>query len=111
MIEFNSRIWNIRDPDGILNIDREIFEISELKFLGDFHPREDFLSFENIESKIIIDFGFYGCEVKLEGSWQVYVVDGKIEEGWHSPLERHEFAFGEFMQGIDCIKSLLAKYT
>lgn len=110
MIKFNSRIWNIRDPDGILNVDREKFEISEFKFLGDFHPREDFLSFENIESKIIIDLGFYGCEVKLEGSWQVYVVDGKLEEGWHSHLERHEFLFGEFMQSIDCVKSLLAKY-
>lgn len=58
MIQFNARNWKAHDPDGILRVDRDKFDIENLKFLGDFHPREDFLSFENIDTKIIVDFGF-----------------------------------------------------
>jgi hypothetical protein len=111
MIEFNSKIWKVNDPDRILEVERGEFDAKKLKYLGNYHPREDFINFENIGSKIIVDFGYYGCEVKLDGFWQAYVVDGNLEEGWHSPLECHKFPFSEFKKGVDCVQSLLAKYT
>ena len=111
MIQFNVQNWKTHDPDGILRVDRDKFAIEYLKFLGDFHPREDFLSFENIDTKIIVDFGFYGNEVNLSGVWRIYVVDGNLEDGWHSPLEQHKFVFSDFFQGINCVQLLLVKYS
>jgi len=111
MIVYNSKLWNARDPDDILKVDRNKFNIRELKFLGKFHPREDFLCFNNIDSKVIVDFGFYGNEIECDGDWKIYVIDGNLEEGWSSPLELHQFRFNQFLRGINCVQSLLDKYT
>tara|TARA_R110000751_G_scaffold46081_2_gene104020 strand:- start:150 stop:449 length:300 start_codon:yes stop_codon:yes gene_type:complete len=99
----------VHDPDEVLTYDRENFDASILKFLGDIHPREDLLSFENKITNYIVDFGYYGCELALDGTWVVYVVNGNINEPWEQPVERHET--DAFLEGIDNVDIMLQKYT
>lgn len=110
MIKIDKSKWSVYDPDNILRYDRANFDLSMLKFSGAIHPREDLLQFKHQSSGHIIDFGFYGCEVKLEGSWVVYVIDGNLEaEAWDEPLERIESE--GFLDGIDNVQSMFNKYT
>lgn len=109
MIEVNGNKWKIYDPDNILSYDFEGFDTSILKFGAAIHPREDMMQFTNINSNCIVDFGYYGCEVKLDGFYAVHVVDGNIEEAWHQPLERHQSK--NFLEGINSVREMLEKYT
>ena len=93
-----------------MDYDRSSFDLSILKFSGDIHPREDLLQFKHQNTSHIIDFGFYGDEVKLEGVWVVYVIDGKLkEDAWEDPLERIESK--NFLDGIKNVQSMFNKYT
>ncbi len=110
MIDINESIWSIYDPDNILNYDRLRFDLSILEFSGDIHPREDLLQFEHQDTSCIIDFGFYGNEITLEGVWVVCVIDGKLKEAaWQHPLERIESK--SFLDGIDNVQLMIEKYT
>lgn len=109
MIQVDEKVWLIHDPDKVLTYDRKTFDTSIIKFLGDIHPREDLLSFENRAKNYIVDFGYYGCEVALDGNWVVYVIDGNIEEPWEHPVERHETK--GFLEGINNVELMLKKYT
>ncbi len=109
MIQLDEKIWTIHDPDKILSYELEDFDVSIIKFCGDIHPREDLLSFENCNTKYVVDFGYYGCEVALDGSWVVYVINGNIEEPWGEPVERIDT--NNFLEGIGNVQTMLSKYT
>ena len=61
------------------------------------------------ESNCIIDFGYYGCEIKLDGFYAVRVIDGNLEKAWYHQLEGHESK--GFIEGISNVQAMLAKYT
>ena len=109
MLKFDDSIWSVHDPDKVLSCDKPNSDESILKFLGDIHPREDLMNFENKHSKYIVDFGYYGCEVELDGSWVAYVIDGNIEDAWDEPVERYETK--TFLDGIASVQAMLNKYT
>jgi hypothetical protein len=109
MIQINEKKWSIHDPDEIFSYKSEGFDISALKFGAAIHPREDMMQFRHNESNCIVDFGYYGCEIKLDGFYTVSVVDGNLEEGWHEPLERYESK--DFLNGIANVQAMLTKYT
>ena len=109
MLEIDSSRWKIYDPDNILSHELEGFDTSCLKFGADIHPREDMMQLTHKESNCIVDFGYYGCEVKLDGFYAVHVIDGNLEEAWFQPLERHESK--EFVEGIVNVQTMLEKYT
>ncbi len=109
MFQIDKGKWKIYDPDNILGYKREGFDTSILKFGGDIHPREDLLQLTHNESNYIVDFGYYGCEVELDGFYAVHVIDGNLEEAWYPPLERHESKC--FLEGISSIEAMLTKYT
>ena len=108
MLQINDTKWEIYDPDNILSYNLEEFDTSALKFGGDIHPREDMMQFTHKKSNCIIDFGYYGCEIKLDGFYAVHVVDGNLEEAWYHPLERLESK--GFIEGINNTQAMLAKY-
>lgn len=109
MFQIDKSKWKIYDPDKILSYKLEDFDASTLKFGGDIHPREDLMQFTHKESNCIVDFGYYGCEIKLGGFYAVHVIDGNLEEAWYHPLERHESK--AFMEGIANVEAMLQKYT
>ena len=109
MLQINEEKWNIYDPDKILSYKFEGFDTSALKFGADIHPREDMMQLTHKDSNCIIDFGYYGCEIKLDGFYAVHVIDGNLEEAWYHPLERHESK--GFLQGVANVQNMLAKYT
>lgn len=109
MIKIDKSKWQIYDPENILNYEADGFDTSVLKFGAAIHPREDLMQFTHKESNCIVDFGYYGCEIKLDGIYAVYVIDGNLEEAWNHPLERHESQ--DFLKGITDVQTMLAKYT
>jgi hypothetical protein len=109
MLQINDKKWKIYDPDNILSYELDGFDTSALKFGAGIHPREDMMQLTNIESNCIIDFGYYGCEIELDGFYVVHVIDGNLEEAWYHPLERHESK--GFIEGIINVQAMLAKYT
>ncbi|WP_036182398.1 hypothetical protein [Marinobacterium lacunae] len=109
MLLVNEGKWIIYDPDKILGYKLEGFDTGELKFGADIHPREDMMQLTHKESNCIIDFGYYGCEIKLDGFYAVHVIDGNLEEAWYHPLERHESK--DFLEGIANVQTMLDKYT
>lgn len=114
MIQFDQYIWVTHDPDGVLtnNFDLHTLKNREEVFKrGEIYPREDLMQFTHKASKICIDHGYYGCEVKLNGRWTVYVIDGNLEaDAWNTPLERHDFTFDNFIKSIECVQKLLNIY-
>ena len=109
MIQVDKNIWSINDPDKVLSFDASDFDQSVLKFGGAIHPREDLLSFEHNSLNYLIDFGFYGSEITLDGSWVVYVIDTNHDEPWGEPVERIQS--DRFLEGISYVQSMLTKYT
>ena len=109
MLQINNSKWEVCDPDNILSKKLKEFDVSALKFGADIHPREDMIQLTHKESNCIIDFGYYGCEIELDGFYAVHVIDGNLEEAWYHPLERHESKF--FLEGITNVQCMLAKYT
>ncbi len=110
MIQINENRWSVYDPDEILSYKFEGFDTNSLKFGAAIHPREDMMQFNHKESSCIVDFGYYGCEIKLNGVYTVYVVDGNLKEGaWDEPLERIESK--DFLKGITTVQEMLNKYT
>ena len=110
LIDINKSKWSVYDPDNILDYDRSNFDLSILKFSGDIRPREGLLQFEHQDTSHIIDFGFYGDEVKFEGVWVVYVINGMLkEDAWEHPLERIESK--NFLDGIENVQLMFNKYT
>ena len=109
MLQINKAKWEVYDPDNVLSYKIEGFDVSALKFGADIHPREDMMQLTHKDSNYIIDFGYYGCEIKLDGFYAVYVIDRNLEEAWYHPLERHESK--EFLEGIANVQAMLAKYT
>lgn len=109
MLQINEEKWNIYDPDKILSHKLEGFDTRALRFGANVHPREDMMQFIHKESNYIIDFGYYGCEIKLDGFYAVYVIDGNLEEAWCHPLEKHTSK--SFLTSIAHVKNMLTKYT
>ncbi len=109
MLQINHSKWEVNDPDKILSHELKGFNESEVKFGADIHPREDMLQITHKETGFIVDFGFYGCEVELNGFYVVHVIDGNLEEAWHHPLERHESS--TFIEGIKNVQAVVAKLT
>ncbi|SDU21136.1 hypothetical protein [Halopseudomonas salegens] len=109
MFQVDKSTWHIYDPDNILSSRREGFDTGILRFGGDIHPREDLMQFTHRLSNCIVDFGYYGCEINLDGFYAVSVVDGHMEEGWQSPMERLESR--DFLAGITHVQAMLEKYT
>lgn len=109
MFRIDESKWKIHDPDGILSYHFESFDVSDLKFGGVIHPREDMLSFTHKETSYIVDFGYYGCEVTMDGRFVVYVIDANLEDGWSNPIERHEE--NDFLEAILNLKAMYRKYS
>lgn len=109
MLQIDESKWDIYDPDKILGYQLKGFDRGVLGFGAAIHPREDMMQFTHKESRCIVDFGYYGCEVELDGFYVVRVVDGNLEEGWHQPLERLESK--DFLEGIVHAQAMLEKYT
>ena len=111
MISFNSKLWTAHDPDKLLSFNRDHVALTTANLLDHINPREDLIYFQHTESHIIIDYGYYGCEVELNGKWSIYVIDGNIEDAWENPIEKHTFPFHDFMLEIKYIENLILKYT
>jgi len=109
VLQIDESKWNVCDPDNILSYEFERFDTRELKFGADIHPREDMLQLTHKKSNCIIDFGYYGCEVKLDGLYLVYVVDGNHQEGLCEPYDHLESK--DFLGGIKNVGAMLYKYT
>ena len=109
MLHIDKSKWEIHDADNILRHKLEEFDLNILKFGGDIHPREDLMQLTHNETNFIIDFGYYGCEIKLDGLYIVYVIDGNREDAWVEPLERHES--NSFLEGIKNVQTALDKNT
>jgi len=109
LINFNNSIWSARDPDNILLTTPDSINENCFGFGKSIHPREDLLQFTNLNNEKIIDFGFYGDEIELNGKWIVFVVISGNPDAWYNPLERYEFK--EFIDGVGKVQELLNKYT
>ena len=109
MLKFDKHLWEIYDPDKILSYNKDNFDLNALISLGKIYPREDLMFFKNIFTNKTIDFGYYGCEIQLDGIWIVYVVDENKKNAWDKPLEVHKFLFTQFYQSINCIQDIIEK--
>jgi hypothetical protein len=90
LIDVDKNKGDVHDPDKVLSYEREGFNTNNLEQLANIFPREDLMAFTHKETTFTIDFGYYGCEIELDGYWVVYVINGNIDEPWYSPIERHE---------------------
>ena len=80
MFQVDKSKWKIYDPDEILSHEFEGFDTGVLKSEASIHPREDMMQLTHKESNRIVDFGYYGCEIKLDGFYAAHVVDGNLKE-------------------------------
>lgn len=83
--------WKINDPDNVLGILKgDLQRISDDNFeSAEIYPREDLIQCRNKKTGIILDLGFYGCEVSLEGIWIVYVISSDLD--WENPISKEQF--------------------
>ena len=109
MFEIDVDIWRIYDPDGVLKLSFDATSSSLVDFLKGIHPREDLVQLVN--SNIIVDLGYYGSEIELDGKWVARVVDTNIEDPWDHPIECESFAYSEFVPALKRIEMMVAKYT
>lgn len=109
MLKVDKRKWEVHDPDKVLSYERDVFDINIINFFGEIGPREDLMAFTHKETNYIVDFGYYGSEVELDGYWIVYVIDTNMDEPWESPIERHDSK--SFLDGIGNVHAMLEKYT
>jgi predicted fused transcriptional regulator/phosphomethylpyrimidine kinase len=95
--------WNIHDPDGVLNFtDSKLNEFTNNEFkCNTISPREDILQCTNKKNGIVVDLGFYGCEVI------VYVIDSNLD--WESPLEKTTHR--DIVSAIRQVKKFLNDYS
>jgi len=109
VIEFDDKVWTAQDPDGMLSLKKS--DLSCFACDGKISPREDLLQFKHRMSGIVVDYGYYGSDVELNGSWIVYVITEASPEGWDLPLEKHSFSYNNFVKSTNCVQTILEKYT
>ena len=83
--------WRVYDPDNLL--ERSYDELELIEFNGfickEVIPREDLFRAENLNSALVIDFGFYEGESKRQGAWLLYLLGPGLN--WDKPTDKMSF--------------------